>query len=84
MPKTTLHRHWTRWVLLPLILVGAHALAAPGLSANEQGELLLRGVPFCGIGVNYYDAFVRTLEQPPQTNYAAGFRELANALRPMR
>lgn len=77
MPKTTLHRHWTRWVLLPLILVGAHALAAPGLSANEQGELLLRGVPFCGIGVNYYDAFVRILEQSPQTNYAAGFRELA-------
>lgn len=84
MQKAMLHRHRTRWVLLPLVLAGPHTLAAPGLSANEQGELLLHGVPFCGIGVNYYDAFVRTLEQPPQTNYAAGFRELANALRPMR
>ena len=50
---------------------------ASGLSTNKRGELLLRGVPFRGIGVNYYDAFTRTLGQPARTNYDAGFRELA-------
>jgi hypothetical protein len=51
--------------------------AAAGLSSNERGELLLREVPFRGIGVNYYDAFTRTLGKDARTNYDAGFRELA-------
>lgn len=49
----------------------------PGLSVNEHGELRLQGALFRGMGVNYYDAFVRTLERAPRTNYDAGFRELA-------
>jgi hypothetical protein len=53
------------------------AAAATGLSTDKQGELLLRSVPFHGIGVNYYDAFTRTLDQTARTNYDAGFRELA-------
>lgn len=53
------------------------AFAAPGLSVDERGELLLRGVPFRGIGVNYYDAFARTLDKNARTNYDAGFLELA-------
>ncbi len=53
------------------------AVAASGLTTNAQGELLFRAVPFRGIGVNYYDAFTRTLGQTVQTNYDAGFRELA-------
>ena len=53
------------------------ATGAPGLSTNERGELLLRGVPFRGIGVNYYDAFTRTLNSAARTDYDAGFRELA-------
>lgn len=52
-------------------------VAAEGLSTNERGELLLRGVHFRGIGVNYYDAFTRTLGQTSRTNCAAGFRDLA-------
>ena len=51
--------------------------AACGLTVSEHGELLLHGVSFHGIGVNYYDAFTRTLDQPARTNYDAGFRELA-------
>src|ERR1019366_2014623 len=51
--------------------------AASGLTVSEHGELLLRGVSFHGIGVNYYDAFTRTLGQPARTNYDAGLRELA-------
>jgi hypothetical protein len=51
--------------------------AASGLFTDERGELLLGAVPFHGIGVNYYDAFTRTLDKPARTNYDAGFRELA-------
>ena len=66
--------------LLGLVLLFCTVLTAgagAGLATNERGELLLRGVPFQGIGVNYYDAFVRTLDPPVRTNYDAGFRELA-------
>ncbi len=66
-----------RIALLLLAAIVLPALAASGLSTNERGELLLNGAPFRGIGVNYYDAFVRTLGRPSQTNTAAGFRELA-------
>jgi hypothetical protein len=52
-------------------------VSASGLSTNERGELLLRTAPFHGVGVNYYDAFTRTLGQAARTNYDAGFRELA-------
>ncbi len=53
------------------------AVAASGLSTNERGELSLNGAPFQGVGVNYYDAFTRTLGKGGPTNYDAGFRELA-------
>ena len=62
-----------------LLLVSAvlSAVAAPGLSTSERGELLLGTAPFHGVGVNYYDAFTRTLTEAVSTNYDAGFRELA-------
>ena len=63
--------------LLSLISTLLPASAASGLSTDNEGELLLRSVPFHGIGVNYYDAFTRTLDPTPRTNYDAGFRELA-------
>ena len=70
-----------RKVLALLFLTGAAlTAAASGLTVNERGELLLNGTLFHGIGVNCYDAFVRTLNphgEPPRTNYDAGFRELA-------
>lgn len=53
------------------------AVAASGLTVDERGELLLRGVPFWGIGVNYYDAFTRTLRPVDRTDYHAGFQALA-------
>ncbi len=67
-------------VLLGLLfLIGTvmPAVAASEFITDKNGELLLRAVPFRGIGVNYYDAFTRTLDQNPRTNYDAGFRELA-------
>ena len=53
------------------------AMAASGLSTTKQGELFLNGAPFRGVGVNYYDAFTRTLSKTAPTSYDAGFRELA-------
>ncbi len=67
-------------LLLTLVLSAPGAQAAdvsPGLSAGDDGTLRLAGKPFRGIGVNYYDAFVRTLAEPSRTNYAAGFGVLA-------
>lgn len=39
----------------------------PGLSVSASGELQLNGKPFQGIGVNYFNAFIRTLDEG-QTN----------------
>jgi hypothetical protein len=44
---------------------------------DVRGELLRDGTPFRGLGVNYYDACVRTLAVPARTNYDAGFQKLA-------
>lgn len=64
-------------ILFLIRTVVSATAAESGLSTGEHGELLLRAVPFHGIGVNYYDAFTRTLGQTARTNYDAGFRELA-------
>lgn len=63
--------------VLFLISTVLPAAGASGLFTDERGQILLRGVPFHGIGVNYYDAFTRTLGETTRTNYDAGFRELA-------
>ncbi|NOS72386.1 MAG: cellulase family glycosylhydrolase [Verrucomicrobia bacterium] len=66
-------------ILAVVLLVSSlvPAVGDTGLSVDKRGDLLLGTVPFHGIGVNYYDAFTRTLDQPVRTNYDAGFRELA-------
>lgn len=50
----------------------------PGLSVSTTGELLLNGDPFRGIGVNYFNAFIRTLDDGEQNNvsYKTGFAYL--------
>ncbi len=63
--------------VLVLIVAVLQARAAHGLSVDGSGELRLGTAPFRGIGVNYYDAFARTLSKAARTNYDAGFRELA-------
>ena len=50
---------------------------AQGLSVRADGVLIKDGLPFRGIGVNYFDAFSRTLKDPNDTSYDAGFRVLA-------
>lgn len=34
-----------------------------GLSVGEDGTLLLHGNPYRGVGVNYFNAFIRTLDE---------------------
>lgn len=60
-------------------LIGVSVVAAPagGLTVSAEGKLLLGSAPFRGVGVNFYDAFVRTLGADARTDYAAGFEELA-------
>ena len=50
---------------------------APGLSVDAHGCLRLRGEPFRGIGVNYYDAFVRLLRSAAGPDCESGFRILS-------
>lgn len=49
-----------------------------GLSAGPHGELLLNGRSFRGVGVNYYDAFVRLLGNGKLRDVETGFRVLAS------
>ncbi len=68
------------WVLLVWAMAAAGLAAETnrGLSAGSHGELLLNGKAFRGIGVNYYDAFVRLLDDGKLTDVEAGFRTLAS------
>ena len=49
----------------------------PGLTVDANGILLRNGFPYRGFGVNYFDAFFRTLSDPENTSYKAGFEELS-------
>lgn len=50
----------------------------PGLSISESGDFLLNEEIFYGIGVNYFNAFIRTLEKESyeDTSYKVGFAYL--------
>jgi len=50
-----------------------------GLHVREDGVLTKDGMPFRGIGVDYFDAFFRHLTDPQNTTYDAGFAALAEA-----
>jgi len=63
-------------VLIVTIAAGGPAPHPPGLSVRA-GVLLREGAPCRAVGVNYFDAFARTLKDPGDTSYEAGFRVLA-------
>ncbi len=72
----------TSWILgvmwLALTCAAAQSGPAPrGLTVDSEGRLLKEGQPYRAIGVNYFDAFLRTLHEPPDTSYEAGFATLA-------
>ncbi|HOH42403.1 MAG TPA: cellulase family glycosylhydrolase [Candidatus Hydrogenedentes bacterium] len=47
------------------------------LAVNEDGIVTLDGKPWRGVGVNFFSAFRRTLDNPEDTSYTASFQELA-------
>jgi len=51
--------------------------ASPGLSVQD-GVLVKAGQPYRGIGINYFDCFLRTLANGTNTSYDAGFKTLAD------
>jgi hypothetical protein len=64
------------WLTVFLLAPTLFAAELPlGLSVKD-GLLQLRGQPFRGMGVNYYDAFNRTLGATNDTSYEAGFKTL--------
>jgi hypothetical protein len=53
--------------------------AGLGLSVRADGVLVKDGKPFRGIGVNYFSAFYRTLQDANNASYDEGFKALAEA-----
>ncbi len=49
-----------------------------GLTVSKDGVLMKGGKAFKGIGVNYFDAFFRTLSDPSDTSYRQGFKDMAD------
>ncbi len=68
------------YTLLTVLVTGSGLSARghpPGLALRNDGVLLKDGLPYRGIGVNYFDAFARTLKDHNDVSYDAGFRLLA-------
>ena len=64
-------------LLVVFCAASAQAGANPRLRVGDKGAVMLDGKPFSGVGVNFYSAFERTLENPADTGSEDGFRELA-------
>jgi hypothetical protein len=64
------------WLCALIAAIAAGGPRASGLSTRDA-VLLRGGVPYRGIGVNYFDAFARTLKDHNDTSYEAGFQALA-------
>ena len=50
----------------------------PGLSVRE-GQLVLAGRPYRGVGANYFDLFLRILHEPTNSTSLRGLEELCRA-----
>ena len=59
-----------RFVLLCILLLGSgcNRVTTRGLTI-DGGHVTRRGAPYRGIGVNYFDAFYRTLQKPADVSY---------------
>ncbi|MBI4556357.1 MAG: cellulase family glycosylhydrolase [Candidatus Hydrogenedentes bacterium] len=49
----------------------------PGLTIGKKGTVLKDGLPYRAIGINYFSAFSRRLQNPDDTSYRQGFADLA-------
>jgi hypothetical protein len=68
-------------VIFPFLTSASHADRPPyetlGLRGGPNATVLLNSRPYRGIGVNYFDCFLRTLRHGDDTSYDAGFATLA-------
>lgn len=62
-------------LVLSLLLISSGLLHAQ-LTAGPNGTVLLHGKPYRGIGINYFDCFLRTLGTKEDTSYEKGFATL--------
>ena len=69
-----------RAIFIVLTLSVNHVATAEemGLSVDNAGVLIKDGKPYRGMGVNYYDAFLRVLNNPADTSYKLGIKQLAD------
>lgn len=63
-------------VLAFCLLIYAYSTTASVLQAGPNGTLILDGRLWRGIGVNYFDAFTRTLADTADKSYKKGFKTL--------
>ncbi|MDZ4861411.1 MAG: cellulase family glycosylhydrolase [Candidatus Hydrogenedentes bacterium] len=61
---------------IALIASCATAHATAPITTGENSSILKDGKPLRAIGVNFYSAFMRTLADPNDLSYRAGFSEL--------
>ena len=66
-----------RVALILSMVASGIAAEPPSLTTSGDGTLQLRGKRFRGIGVNYYDAFVRSLSSTPARSIDPAFHALA-------
>jgi hypothetical protein len=59
------------------IAAGCAWSAEAALTVGPKGALLRDGKPYRAIGINYFDCFTRTLNNPADTSYREGFKTLA-------
>ena len=64
--------------LLSLAGLGAWADGAPPLAVGPEGEVLKDGEPYRGFGVNYFNPFLRRLQDPDDGSHWEGFETLAD------
>lgn len=62
------------YVVAPATLAAGPKVA---VAATGQPKVTLDGKPLRGIGVNYYNAFIKVLRDPTDRSYKVGFSQLA-------
>jgi len=68
-----------RWIVIAAgaFACGCACAAGPGLTVAADGTVVRDGKPYVGVGVNYFDCFLRALIDPRDTSYTTGFATLA-------
>jgi hypothetical protein len=65
-------------MFLAAVLMAGAAVAAPLGLTVQDGVLQKDGKAYRGVGINYFDCFLRVLANGTNTSYDAGFKVLAD------